>query len=96
MASQVSGYIGKIDPGNGTQYSLGSTAYGVCDTAAATAAKIVDMTGFKLATGATIHVKFTNANSAASPTLNVNNTGAKAIVQYGTTVGSNVWEAGSV
>jgi hypothetical protein len=71
MASTIAGYIGKINPGNGTNYSLGSTAYGVCGTAAGTAAKTVEMTGFKLATGATIFVKFTNANTAASPTLNV-------------------------
>lgn len=79
MASQVAGYIGQIDPGNGTQYALGSTAYGVCTTAAATAAKTVDMTGFTLTTGATIHVKFTYGNTVSSPTLNVNNTGAKEI-----------------
>lgn len=101
MASKVSGYIGKMDPGNGTQYSLGSTAYGVCDTAAATAAKTVDMTGFTLIEGATIFVKFTNANSAANPTLNVNNTGAKSIVQYGTTAvgttnSTNGWYAGAI
>ena len=44
MASMVSGYIGKIDPGDGTEYAIGSTAYGVCETAEAEAAKTVDMT----------------------------------------------------
>ena len=83
MASQISGYIGKLNPGNGTEYSLGSTAYGVCGTAASTVAKTVEMTGFTLITGATIFVKFTNANSAANPTLNVNSTGAKALIKYG-------------
>ena len=58
MASKVSGYIGKLNPGNGTQYSLGSTAYGYCETAANTAAKEVDMTGFTLMEGATIFIKF--------------------------------------
>ena len=80
MASQVAGYIGKMNPGDGTQHSLGSTAFGVCDTAADTVAKTVDMTGFTLITGATIHVQFTNGNNAASPTLNVNSTGAKPIL----------------
>lgn len=101
MASTIAGYIGKINPGNGTNYSLGSTAYGVCGTAAGTAAKTVEMTGFKLATGATIFVKFTNANTAASPTLNVQSTGAKPIVLYGTTAAGTTaetsgWQAGAV
>ena len=88
MATQVSGYIGRIDPGNGTNYALGSTAYGYCETAAATAAKVVDMTGFTLVTGATIHVKMKYSNTVANPTLNVNSTGAKSIKRYGTTAPS--------
>lgn len=53
--------------------------YGTCSTAAGTAAKTVSLTGFTLATGAKVSVKFTVTNSAANPTLNVNSTGAKAI-----------------
>ena len=53
--------------------------YGSCSTAAATAAKVVTLTGFTLATGAEVTVRFTVTNTAANPTLNVNNTGAKAI-----------------
>ena len=53
--------------------------YGTCSTAAATAAKVVACTGFSLTTGARISVRFTVTNTAASPTLNVNSTGAKAI-----------------
>jgi len=78
--------------------------YGTCSTASGTAAKAVtltDATGFGLKTGAIIAVKFTNANSVASPTLNVNSTGAKSIMRYGTTaVGTsstvNGWSAGSI
>ena len=57
------------------------THYGVCSTAADTAAKTVACTGFTLATGAWIAVRFTVTNTAAvaNLTLNVNNTGAKAI-----------------
>lgn len=55
------------------------THYGTCSTAAATAAKTVDCTLFTLVTGSVINVKFSLANTAASPTLNVNSTGAKAI-----------------
>ena len=53
--------------------------YGTCSTAAATAEKAVALTGFVLATGAVIRVKFTVTNTAANPTLNVNATGAKPV-----------------
>lgn len=101
MATKVSGLIEKIDPGNSTQYSIASTAYGYCQTDATTAAKVVDMTGFTLLEGVTIHVKFQYNNTAANPTLNVNSTGAKNIVQYGTTAAgtsdnSGGWYAGAV
>lgn len=77
--------------------------FGSCSTAAATAAKTVtldDSMSFTLAKGASVFVKFTNANSVASPTLAVNGTTAKAIMRYGTTAPSTSsktsWEAGSV
>ena len=54
--------------------------YGSCSTAAATVEKVVSLTGFTLATGAEVTVRFTVTNTAASPTLNVNGTGAKPIV----------------
>ena len=82
------GYVGKVTAG-GSTHSVGSTLYGTCDTAASTAAKVVTCSDFTtLITGVTIHVKFTYSNSASSPTLNVNSTGAKSIYRYGTTVPS--------
>ena len=54
--------------------------YGTCATSAATSAKVVnDCSDFVLETGAKISVRFTYENSAGSPTLNVNGTGAKSI-----------------
>ncbi len=53
--------------------------FGVCNTAAATAAKTVALTGFTLTEGARVAVFFTNTNTANNLTLNVNSTGAKAI-----------------
>ena len=66
---------------DGTQFdgSANITHYGTCSTAAGTAAKTVALSGFVLGTGARVQVKFTNANTNTSATLNVNNTGAKAI-----------------
>ncbi len=59
--------------------SAAITHYGTCSTAASTAAKVVALSGFALVTGSRITVRFTVTNTAASPTLNVNSTGAKAI-----------------
>jgi len=74
------GYVGKITDTAGTTHLVGSTLYGTCDTAAATAAKVVTCANFTtLMTGITIHVKFTYSNTNAAPTLNVNSTGAKNI-----------------
>lgn len=75
--------------------------FGTCSTAAGTAAKTVTISGIdELTVGLTIMVKFTNANSKASPTLKVNNLDAKAIMRYGTTApGTSAaasWNAGSV
>ena len=53
--------------------------YGACSTSAGTTAKSVTCTGFELLTGARIAIKFSTANTAASPTLNVNSKGAKAV-----------------
>lgn len=94
------GYIGKLNV-DGSTHLVGSTLYGTCATAAATAAKVVTCADFnELVTGVTIHVKFTYANSVANPTLNVNSTGAKDIMRYGTTKPSasaaTSWQAGSV
>ena len=72
--------INSLKLGSGTY--VFTTPYATCDTAAATAAKVAATTpgsNFSLETGARVAVKFTHANAAESPTLNVNNTGAKAI-----------------
>lgn len=75
--------------------------YGTCATAQGTAAKTTTIEGVTtLTTGLTIHVRFTNANTIANPTLNVNSLGAVAIKRYGTTAPStsaaSSWNAGEV
>ena len=76
--------------------------YGVCDTAAAIAAKAVTVSPVisDLKAGVSIRVKFTNSNTAANPTLSVNADSAKNIYRYGTTAPSTdtvtSWQAGSV
>lgn len=75
--------------------------YGTCTIARATARKTTTVdTTFQLYTGVMVFVRFTNANSVANPTLNVNGSGAIAIKRYGTTAPStsraSSWNAGSV
>ena len=96
------GTIAKVTAGGGT-HLIASTAYGTCTTAASTAAKVAtiqDNQPFSLVEGVTVHIKVTNLNSATNPTLNVNGTGAIAIMRYGTTRPSNSsstsWQSGSV
>ena len=85
--------------------ALNPVVYCTCETGASTKAKVADpvdfaSTTFILKTGTKVLVKFTNSNTASSPTLNVAGTGAKAIRRYGTTAaGTNAatsWVAGAV
>lgn len=65
------------------------------NTAGGTAAKVPASTvvGFTLHASVTLSVKFTYANTAPNPTLNVNGTGAKAIMVDGANAG--YWRPGS-
>ena len=64
--------------------------FGTCATAAATAAKTVSITAGTptLEAGLRVSVKFTYANTANSPTLNVNSLGAKNIFHRGAQITS--------
>lgn len=69
--------------------------YGTCETVAGTAAKTVAATNFKLYAGAQIRIVMSEENTAATPTLNVNGTGAKALYYDGEAASAtNSWEAG--
>ena len=57
-----------------------------CTTAAATETKELDVSGFALTAGATLHVVFVAVNAAANPTLNVSGTGAKPLTYCGVPV----------
>lgn len=107
----ANGVIGKVTAGGGT-HLVTSTFYGTCTTAAATAAKIVKLAdatpdSATLITGMLLAVKFTNSNTAESPTLtvqrNANTTNliaAKPIVMYGSTAAGTAtgtsWKAGAI
>lgn len=48
-------------------------AYSICSTAANVPVKTITITNFTIATGAILKIKFTYANTAASPSLSINN-----------------------
>ena len=79
---------------------ISTTSLALCNTAPGTAAKSATLLNFVLSTGAAVKVKFADSNTAANPTLNINSTGAQAIMQYGgTPVGTTPntsWNAGDV
>lgn len=78
-----------VNPGK-----VGILPFGVCSTVAATVAKDVTIPGdFELVEGSTVFVSFTVTNTAASPTLNVNNTGAKPIWYRGAVISASSLKA---
>lgn len=84
-----------IAPGVGVYYAASSTAAGTAAKAASTeryAASTSD-NDFVLTNGCVVVVKFAAANTAESPTLNVNGTGAKSIYRYGSSVAADAWYA---
>lgn len=102
----ASNHVAFVTAGGLTNATIAHSLYGVCSTAAATAAKAVTMykTGKTagaawaagdLVDGLTITVRFTNENTAASPTLNVNSTGAKPIYSQGSITDAK-WPAQSI
>lgn len=89
-------FINRLTEGSNT--GLFTTLYGTCNIAAETRAKTVeDVDDFVLDPQARVTVKFTYANSAASPTLNVKGSGAKPIHWRGEALPSTqYWAAGQV
>ena len=69
---------------------------GSCATAGATVKKEVTVDNFSVETGAMIIVKFTNANTASSPTLSVNGDSARAIYYKGAAVPSDFLESNGI
>lgn len=76
-----------------------ANAYGTCSTAASTSTKVAttNLSNFTRKQGMTVAVKFTYANTASSPRLNVNSTGA-AYIRLGNSnlTVDDSWDAGDV
>ena len=72
----------------GTSVGVFAPSYATCTTDATTTAKtatVQNSGNFALETGAIVIVKFSNTNTASTPTLNVKSTGAKPIKYAGET-----------
>lgn len=100
MGSDLVVIKGNITDLQSTDNSLAAlTSYAECSTAANVAAKTVAITDFALpANGGCLHIKMANANTAAAGvTLDVNSTGAKAMLYNGSAVSAtNTWLDGEV
>lgn len=93
----MSDYYTKGQMNDALQKVEQSVGYFECSTAGGTAAKTVTAPSYALRIGGSMKIKMTNANTASSPTLNINATGAKPIY-YNSAIASptNTWEAGEV
>lgn len=69
--------------------------YGTCSTAAATAAKVVTLSGYALVTNGMVSVKFTN-DVPANATMNINSKGAKSIWYQGANITNDIIKAGDL
>ena len=82
---------------NNTTYTnekLGN-GYGTCETAEATAAKVVTLSNYTLVKNGTVSVKFTYAVPAEA-TMNINSKGAKNIFYKGAKIAANIIKAGDI
>jgi hypothetical protein len=82
-----SGMFAPADYNTLTSHKAG-VAYANCSTASATTAKTASATGFKLTTGSTACVNFSN-DVTGSSSLNINSTGAKNIYYRGAALPAN-------
>ena len=93
----ATGPVGPTGPqGAIASHAAWGDAYGACDTAGATAAKTVALSGFTLRTGGVVAIRFTNTNTAANMTLNINGTGAKQVLYNRKAVPAYMIEGGEI
>ena len=87
-------YISKIQLPDGSIYDIkgATTYYATCSTAAATATKEITLSNFTLETGTRIIVTFTYENTAAAPSLSINE--ATAVSFYLNRGNAALWDAG--
>ncbi len=82
----------KVDNANTIKFTVveSNNDYCICKTAADEVDKVADCDNFALIKGKRVVVEFTNVNTADNATLNINNTGAKALRLGGTQLKANM------
>lgn len=98
-------YVTKVNASGGNNI-IASSAFGICDTLEAQTVKEVVVPGFdKLVHGATIHVLFSNSNTASNPQLRVSPNGTQWLTTCQIIIASNKvpgdtprtsWNAGAI
>ncbi|MDR1559146.1 MAG: hypothetical protein LBS84_05500, partial [Clostridiales bacterium] len=69
----------KVKTETGTYETIFPAISATCATKAATAAKVVTITGYTLTAPQLFVIKYTAGNTANSPTININGSGAKGV-----------------
>lgn len=78
-------------------YAVAAQGLYQCTTEGSTAAKEVTATGYELRGGGSIKIKFTNKNTASSPTLSINGSLPKQMMLGSSSVdATNTWEDGDI
>ena len=77
------------------KYSIGTSFYGTCATAATISAKTSYIADWQLKVGNVVSIKFTY-NVPASATLNITSTGVKAIYYNGAAIKANIINSGDI
>ena len=82
----------KVDNADTVKFTVveSNNDYCICKTAANIADKVAECENFALTKGKRVVVEFTNVNTADSVTLNINNTGAKALRSGGSALKANM------
>ncbi len=82
----------KVDNANTIKFTVvdSNNDYCICKTSADVPDKVADCDNFALVKGKRVVVEFTNINTADNATLNINNTGAKALRLGGTQLKANM------
>ena len=87
LQSDINAYLKSLAEGAQPSLTAGLSpigiAFGMCTTRFATQAKTVSIPNFILTVGSIVGIFFTERNNTDTPTLNINNTGAKPILFKG-------------
>ena len=86
-------YLRTYSAGTFGEWTEEGVSYGTSSTAASTAAKTATISNWNRDSDPYVAIKFTNENTASSPTLNINSTGAASIMTNGSN--SAYWAAGA-